>query len=240
MNRTQSTITTDHRYHHQQQKQYHHPNGDHHNDVDDDDDSYDSSKRFNSLEPHQRRRRQQREPKTCIDGQQATSSPSSTINVKLIGPNIDYYNHIEKTIMERLRDIQREHHQRSLQQLLLNKQQQQSMDNGDKKVDNVYDTVADVMANNNTNNQSDITADSGYYNRPVDLPEISNHSNLDMQRQDIEQWLDSMEQRLANINVTNHHQQQQHQNGNNKSLTSESKDLKSQLAILSVRQSIVI
>nr|XP_027202753.1 dystrophin-like [Dermatophagoides pteronyssinus] len=164
--------------------------------------------------------------------------------------------------MERIRDIQREHHQRSLQQLLLStkqqQQQQQSIDNNDgsnsKKIDNVYDTVADVMGDNIDNidiNQQSLLSDNdnnsnnsnSYYNRPNDLPEISKKyqsTNLDMQRQDIEQWLDSMEQRLANISIVNNQFVQQNQNNqnttqNNKTsvTATESKDLKSQLTILS-------
>nr|XP_046918764.1 uncharacterized protein LOC124498972 [Dermatophagoides farinae] len=137
--------------------------------------------------------------------------------------------------MERMREIQREHHQRSLQQLLLAKQQQQQQQPAvdiDKKVDNVYDTVADVIMTTNKSHIVD-SSSSGYYNRPIDLPEVSNHSNLDMQRQDIEQWLDSMEQRLANISVNNNNQQSNGQNNGNKTSIIESKDFKSQLSILS-------
>ena len=95
---------------------------------------------------------------------ESSQQTESTNQIVLSPPDHQHYERIKTEIMERIRDLQREHHKRSLQHLLQQQQQQQqqnvssasaistpsstaisTMSTTVPKTSNLYDTVADAF-----------------------------------------------------------------------------------------------
>lgn len=166
------------------------------------------------------------------DSQNEFSNKEVTSNIsKQLEPlNHTWHQTIEDEIMERIRDLQREHHKRSLAHLLNSnasngtngtapstqnpqsppavppKPKPKSLGNNgvalSSQQQNVYDTVADAL--------NDGPAPTPSYHRPFEndhsspsSPSTNNNvassANLDLQRQEVESWLTSMEKRFGDF-----------------------------------------
>ena len=154
------------------------------------------------------------------DGSTETAATIIICEPPLEPLNTEWHQTIQSEIMERIRDLQREHHKRSLQHLLnqTNNANQPGITTATTtnsnhqssstppavppkpKIgifantnQNLYDTVADAM-------DDGVPAPTPTYHRPFDLPDVqSTPANLDSQRNEIEGWLMSMEKRFGDF-----------------------------------------
>lgn len=141
----------------------------------------------------------------------STEQSNTTINItnKANTKSLNYEHYrltFEEPIMERLRDLQREHHKRSFQHLLASQAAQAAAarraratgsssvepTNGDDQ--NLYDTVADSLESEGE--ESNTT--SGYEEEDGTRDKDSS-SNLESQRNEIESWLLGIEKRFTDF-----------------------------------------
>lgn len=145
------------------------------------------------------------------------STPTITTTTKANTKALDYEHYrltFEEPIMERLRDLQREHHKRSFQHLLASQAAQaaaarraratgssslEPAGNGDDQ--NLYDTVADALLESESDESTTNTA-SGYEEEEEEgsgQRDKDSSSNLESQRNEIESWLVGIEKRFTDF-----------------------------------------